>query len=491
MIVSWVTFIWLMIASACLTLAGMYFLVWFRNRGDRAHLFFAINAISMTAFSFGELWMMRVATTDEAVVAFRFAHVGLVGWLLSNVWFVKTYLRSGRAWLAWTIVVVRLGVMPFNFLPGQNLTFREITALDHVQFLGETVVALRGHVNPWQVVTQVVVILIMVFIADASLTAWRRGDRRKALVVGGSVEFCIVAAFVMAAPVTWGLIRAPYIFSLPYVGLVLVMAYELSRDVLRASQLVRDLQLSEAGLRENQARLEASNQQISLLFGRLIAAQETERTRIARDLHDDIGQRIAGLAIAMSSLKRKLSAGLEGGALDTLASMQRDTAALADEVRQVSHELHPTLLKHAGLVEALRGVCTQFQKRHGIAVAYRADATLDALPHDVALALYRVAQEALYNVSKHAGASHIEIALTQTPAGVELSIADDGKGFNLTDSRAGGLGLLSMDERVRFLRGHFAIQTTPGGGTRLQVQIPVALEAWPQAVPAKSEHGAQ
>ena len=121
MIVSWVTVIWLMIASACLTLAGMYFLVWFRNRGERAHLFFALNAISMAAFACGELWMMRVATPDEAVVAFRFAHVGLVGWLLSTVWFVKTYLRAGRAWLAWTILAVRLGVMPFNFLPGQNL----------------------------------------------------------------------------------------------------------------------------------------------------------------------------------------------------------------------------------------------------------------------------------------------------------------------------------------------------------------------------------
>ena len=233
------------------------------------------------------------------------------------------------------------------------------------------------------------------------------------------------------------------------------------------------------GLRENQARLEASNQQISQLFGRLIAAQETERTRIARDLHDDVGQRIAGIAIAMSGLKRKLSAGLDAGAMDALASMQRDTAALSDEVRHVSHELHPTLLQHAGLVEALRGVCTQFQKLHGIAVVYRADANLDALPYDVALALYRVAQEALYNVSKHAGASRIEVALTQIPDGVELSIADDGKGFNLADTRgrARGLGLLSMDERVRLLKGRIAIQTTPGSGTRLQVQIPVALPA--------------
>ena len=331
---------------------------------------------------------------------------------------MKTYLRAGRAWLAWTILAVRAGcdARSISCLDRISPSVRS-PHLEHVQFFGETVVTLRGHVNPWQVVTQTVVILIMVFIADASITAWRRGDRRKALVVGGSVEFTILAALATAAPVTWGLINAPYVFSLPYMCLVLVMAYELSRDVLRASQLVRDLQKSEAGLRENQARLEASNQQILQLFGRLIAAQETERTSIARDLHDDVGQRIAGIAIAMSGLKRKLSAGLDAAAMDALASMQRDTAALADEVRHVSHELHPTLLQHAGLVEALRSVCTQFQKLHGIAVVYRADASLDALPYDVALALYRVAQEALYNVSKHAGASHIEITLDADPRG--------------------------------------------------------------------------
>ena len=167
---------------------------------------------------------------------------------------------------------------------------------------------LNGTVNPWQIVTQAAVLLILVFVADASITAWRRGDRRKALIVGGSVEFTILAAVANAQPVIWGFARLPFMFSLPYMGLVLVMAYELSRDVLRASQLVHDLQSSEAGLRENQARLEASNEQISSLFGRLIAAQETERTRIARDLHDDIGQRIAGISIAMSGLKRKLDA---------------------------------------------------------------------------------------------------------------------------------------------------------------------------------------
>ena len=122
-------------------------------------------------------------------------------------------------------------------------------------------------------------------------------------------------------------------------------------------------------------------------------------------------------------------------ALEALTAMQRETIALADGVRHVSHELHPTLLQHAGLVEALRGLCAQYQKLHGFAVDYRAEPDLDALPHDAALALYRVAQEALRNVSKHAGASHVELSLTRVEDGVQLSIVDNGKGFNLPDRR--------------------------------------------------------
>jgi signal transduction histidine kinase len=472
-----VTVIWSMIASACLTLAALYLLVWLRNRGERASLFFSINAVSMAAFAFCELWLMRVQTPAEAVIALRWAHVALLAWLMTNVWFVKSYLRAGKTWLAWTILGIRVSVLPFNFLPGQNLTFRQIDSLDHVRFLGDVVTVPNGVVNPLQTVTVTTVAMILWFIADAGVTAWRRGERRKALVVATSLEIIILAATANALPTIFGLVRAPLMFSLPYMVLVLAMAYELSRDVLRASQLVSDLRASEAGLRENQARLEASNQQISSLFGRLIAAQETERTRIARDLHDDIGQRIAGISIAMSGVKRKLDP--HHPALEALTAMQRETIALADGVRHVSHELHPTVLQHAGLVEALRGLCAQYQKLHGTAVDYRAEPDLDAVPHDAALALYRVAQEALRNVSKHAAASRVEVALTRVEDGVQLSIVDDGRGFNLPDhrGRADGLGLRSIDERVRFLRGRVDIKTAAGHGTRLQVRIPLELLA--------------
>ena len=129
MTVSWVTVVWSMIASACLTLAAMYFLVWFKNRDERPHLLFSLSAASMTAFAFCELWMMRATTPDELMIALRWAHVPLFSWLLSTTWFVRVYLRAGRGWLAWTILIVRALMLIVNFQPGQNLTYRSMLPL--------------------------------------------------------------------------------------------------------------------------------------------------------------------------------------------------------------------------------------------------------------------------------------------------------------------------------------------------------------------------
>ena len=250
-----VTVIWSMTASACVTLAAIYGLVWYRDRTRWAHLLFAVTAASTAAFTFAELSLMRAQTPEDLLTAMRWAHLPLFIWLVSITWFVRTYLGAGRLWLAWTISGLRGFSLLLNFLTGQNLNYREITTLRHVQFLGEPVTVFAGVPNPWMLVGQSAVLLLLVFVADAALTAWRRGDRRKALMVGGSVEFFLLAGLATSSVVLWANVQAPIVFSLLYLGLVVVMGYELSRDVLRASQLVRELQVSEAGLRESEARM--------------------------------------------------------------------------------------------------------------------------------------------------------------------------------------------------------------------------------------------
>ena len=252
---SWITVIWSMVASACLTLAVIYFLVWWSNRTAWANLLFVMTALSTAAFTLCELRQMRVGTAEELLSAMRWTHVALLGVLVSTTWFVTFYLGAGRRWLAWTVSGLRVFYLLVAFLVWGNVNYLEITSLRRVPFLGESVTAFSGIKNPWMLFGYATMLLILILVADASVTAWRRGERRKALMIGGSVEFFLLLGTFQAALVHWAHLPIPVLIGPLYLGLVLVMASELSRDVLRTSQLVHKLQNSEAGLRESEARM--------------------------------------------------------------------------------------------------------------------------------------------------------------------------------------------------------------------------------------------
>jgi PAS domain S-box-containing protein len=231
---------------------------------------------------------------------------------------------------------------------------------------------------------------------------------------------------------------------------------------------------AEQALRENETALRASYDRIQDLAGGLIKAQEAERSRIASELHDDVNQQLASLSIALSNVKRNLRDGENGALQDELTRLQRRTIDLADVIRNLSHELHPGVLQHAGLPAALKGHCDEFGRQHAIEVSLSALDGLDGIPHDVALCLYRVAQEALRNIAAHAGARKAQVTLRSSEEGLELVIADDGRGFDLDEARRlGGLGLISLDERVRLVGGNLVITTEPQRGTEVRVQVPL------------------
>jgi signal transduction histidine kinase len=247
----------------------------------------------------------------------------------------------------------------------------------------------------------------------------------------------------------------------------------ISLPLMFLAALVEERRNKEEVLRRNEASLRASYAQIQSLVGRLITAQESERTRIARELHDDINQQLAALSIALSGLKRRLPA--DAADVDNaLARLQQRTMTLADDIRHLSHELHPGVLQHAGLVAALKAHCAEFGSQHDIEVTLSVAAALDAIPQDIALCLYRVAQEALRNVAAHAGARQAHVALSRPADGLELTITDDGQGFDLAEvQRGGGLGLISLHERVHLVGGSVRIDTQRQRGTELRVQVPL------------------
>ena len=209
------------------------------------------------------------------------------------------------------------------------------------------------------------------------------------------------------------------------------------------------------------------------MAGRLIAAQEVERARLARDLHDDVSQQLAALSITLSGLKRHVKAPRGTDLEAEVAMLQERTDALAESVRRLSHDLHPDVLRHAGLAASLAAYCSGLvSPSHGLTVTCRAQGDFDAIGHDAALCLYRIAQEALHNVVKHAEARHAEVVLVRTPDGAELTVSDDGKGFDIQVRTTGtGLGLVSITERARLAGGTVSIVTAlnegdPGPGPR-------------------------
>ncbi len=210
--------------------------------------------------------------------------------------------------------------------------------------------------------------------------------------------------------------------------------------------------------------------ELSSLNRRLILAQEEERTRIARELHDDFGQRIAALGISLSTLKRQIPS--ESAALQHHAErIFFDLIHMGDSLRRLSHTLHPAILEYCGLPGALRALCSEFPGLR-VSLSLINESELKHLPLDAALCLYRVAQEALRNVVKHAEVNAADVSLAFNGDSVTLIVQDRGMATKARSSDSGGLGLVSMRERVKQQSGVFSFENPADGGTRLVASIP-------------------
>jgi len=212
------------------------------------------------------------------------------------------------------------------------------------------------------------------------------------------------------------------------------------------------------------------------LAGRLIKSQEAERVRIARDLHDGVCQELACVVNDIDQLRaldEQLSADTQG----TLDSLQQRIAGVSQSLRLLSHELHPSVLKFMGLRTALQSHCADFARQHIVQVRFYADHEVEPVSPPVALALFRIAQEALQNIARHGHACMATVSLARDATHVTLKIADDGEGFDVAAARPNpGLGLLSMEERARMVQGTVVIHSEPGEGTTIEVRVPVAFE---------------
>jgi signal transduction histidine kinase len=221
-------------------------LIWWRQREAWANLLFALMAVGTAALAWFDVALMRAESPAKFASAILWDQLSSWVIVLTLAGFVRLYFSAGRDWLLWTVCGLRTVSLVLNFSTGQNLNYRAITGTRHIQFMGETIYAPAGVViNPWMLIGQLSLYALVIFIIDAAITVWRRGDRRRAVTVGGSIAFFVLASAVQTALVVLRIIPPPGTPSLLFFGVIAATSYELGSEMLRAAQLARDLRASQ------------------------------------------------------------------------------------------------------------------------------------------------------------------------------------------------------------------------------------------------------
>ncbi|TDI47197.1 MAG: PAS domain S-box protein [Acidobacteria bacterium] len=244
---------------------------------------------------------------------------------------------------------------------------------------------------------------------------------------------------------------------------------EITRNAAHlASVAIEHIRAREA-LTKSEASLRESHEEITQLAARLIAAQEQERQRVSRELHDGLNQQLAALSFEIGMLRTEVSEE-QPAICHRLGELQARAIALIEDARRISHELHPSTLEHLGLVAAIRAYCDEVSRRGETTIRFDSIHPPEHIAPPAALCLFRVVQEGVQNAAKHASATVVQVTLRGADDSLTLAISDDGRGFD-TDRTNGGLGLVSMAERVRVLGGQFSIRSSLNKGTRLEVRL--------------------
>ncbi len=260
---------------------------------------------------------------------------------------------------------------------------------------------------------------------------------------------------------------------------LLIQTYEAElREVARAydvsAALPRKANPEGNVAREPDMTLQRTREELQALTANLIHVQDGERRRLSRELHDHLNQRLAMLEVEVQGVEQRSPDSL---IRDQLRSVRSQVAELSDDVRRVAYQLHPSSLDHLGLVIALRSYCAEFARREAIRVKFTHQKVPQPLPQEIASCLYRITEEALRNVAKHGRTKLATVMVSGRDRNIQLAIRDFGVGFDpAANHKRAGLGIISMEERVRLVGGQLSVVSRPGEGTRIKVNVPLPPE---------------
>jgi PAS domain-containing protein len=240
---NWMSIAWPMVAGACLTLGLINLGIGLAHPPRAARLLFFLSASAAAVFGGLELALMRTVTIADSWLVLHWGNVAFAVLVVSLTAFIWVFFGTGNKWLVRSVTALYAVASVVDFLPESSVTYLEITGLRTVQtFGGATFNVIEGVPNPWNAFAYLAALMFLVFVADASVRLWRHGGRRRAAVVGGSVTFFLLAAFVNSALVETGVVRTPYLISWSYLAILVAMAYELTIDVFAAAKLPHQLQ---------------------------------------------------------------------------------------------------------------------------------------------------------------------------------------------------------------------------------------------------------
>lgn len=237
---------------------------------------------------------------------------------------------------------------------------------------------------------------------------------------------------------------------------------------------IADREETERSLRASERLLQQSQEELRSLAGQLLTAQEEDRRRVSRDLHDDINQQLAMLTMDLRQMEKDPLTDPDH-LRDEIRRVAERLNTVSDEIHQMAYRFHPSILDDLGLVKAVRRLVDEFSSRTGMRCDYVHNDLEAVLPTEITICIYRVVQESLSNVARHAQASHVEVELIFEDKRIVLSVRDNGVGFDIEQPGKpdGHLGLLSMKERARLAKGTLEVESTPGHGTHIRVDIPL------------------